>query len=408
MTLAGTVEVDECVNFDIYGRPEEVTALVQGLAWLGAVLRSNPKDMRCPTYWKPITEDVDGKDGELTIRYDWVHLDPTETLCWLSLFTNPSIANGFMIPDRGAEIGLEIPLQMMAALVGTDLATDFDGGVVMKGYSSMFIPVKRVENRVQWHYVSNSDPYERLTFQGGISKCSARLLNDRLSLDDVYFARNFVGWCSTASTVIGSDLVDFKKLSYTSAEILNTSIRFSSLTLGIQQFAVAQMEFSMGPRDGRLHYRREGPLEVVLSAAENTPIVLYDYDERRAWLVSAIEVMLYVAQYRNHLDPCSSNGNPVQLPSICSTGPSLKKLLLQSESIELNESGTFKLGDMLRDVWNILEVILDHGVNGKSQAGKAIRNPLNDELKGVEFKAIVQQRSPVHVKKSTLKSSSGG
>jgi hypothetical protein len=82
----------------------------------------------------------------------------TEMACWLPLFHGAVIATGFPIPDRADEMGLEIPITLLAGISGVCHAVEYEGGVVMKGFSHMFVPVRKRNDRVQWHAISSQDP----------------------------------------------------------------------------------------------------------------------------------------------------------------------------------------------------------------------------------------------------------
>ena len=70
------------------------------------------------------------------------HLTPRNPEdCWKALFRNPAIAEGFPAPIRlNDEKGSEIPLNMMAGLADAPKVTVFDGQLMIKGFSSIFVP----------------------------------------------------------------------------------------------------------------------------------------------------------------------------------------------------------------------------------------------------------------------------
>jgi hypothetical protein len=62
-------------------------------------------------------------------------------------------------------VGLEIPLELLAGISGACHAVEFEGGVVMKGFSHMFVPVRKEQDRVQWHVIASLDPEIRLSYR---------------------------------------------------------------------------------------------------------------------------------------------------------------------------------------------------------------------------------------------------
>lgn len=93
-------------------------------------------------------------DISLVIDFRNESLEDNAPSCWHSLFNNPVIARGFPVPERlNNELGLEMTIEMMAALSGARYAIDFDGGLVMKGLSVLLIPIKQKDDVIQWHLI---------------------------------------------------------------------------------------------------------------------------------------------------------------------------------------------------------------------------------------------------------------
>lgn len=123
--------------------------------------------------------------------------------CWHGLFRNPFIVQGFPILSRPhGEQGLEIPLNMMADLGMCDRVTIFDNHLVIKGFSSMFVPTKRIKNSVQWHFIYQQDG-SRISYLEADARCTVRLHIADLDATRLESSRNFVGWASSVLTQIG-------------------------------------------------------------------------------------------------------------------------------------------------------------------------------------------------------------
>jgi hypothetical protein len=111
------------------------------------------------------------------------------------------IAKGFPFPKRGQEIGLELPLQMMAALTGARHAVEFEGGLVLKIHSSMFVLIKRYEDSIQWHYIEN-DNDDRMSYSAAESRCTGKVMLGKVNYDNLYLLsciRRMVGRDKRAS-----------------------------------------------------------------------------------------------------------------------------------------------------------------------------------------------------------------
>jgi len=192
------------------------TALVEigeQFAWLGAACQAPSTDeMRSSTakiswLWEPdLMEESfyrkrssgrsSGADFNLTFSLEGLESDegefPENGTCWYSLFRNSVLVKGFPILARKhKEKGLEIPLNMMAGLGEASRATNFDGSLVIKGFSTMFVPTGRTQNQ------------SRISYLCARERCSNQVLmeiGDALLLEST---RHFVGWASSAVTRTG-------------------------------------------------------------------------------------------------------------------------------------------------------------------------------------------------------------
>ena len=128
--------------------------------------------------------------------------------CWRSMFKNPAIVKGFPILVRSnGERGLEIPLNMMAGLGMTDQVITFGNGLILKGFSSMFVPVKCSKESVQWHFIFNEDISNvdegRISYLEADKRCSSRLSSEALDSSFLEAARHIVGWSSSVEMSTG-------------------------------------------------------------------------------------------------------------------------------------------------------------------------------------------------------------
>jgi len=97
------------------------------------------------------------------------------------------------------ERGLEIPLKMMASLAEATYATDFDGGILIKGFSAMFIPVVRIQNSVLWHLLYEDDGGRISYFLANrYNRCSSVPGAGNVDVSLLGSSRNFLGWVSSA------------------------------------------------------------------------------------------------------------------------------------------------------------------------------------------------------------------
>src|SRR2546421_2457706 len=156
------------------GTGDSVAEIGEQLAWLGAALRSSPYELGV-AYCTPFISDIRVRNAptlesvtqpwtDMFCKIDFIvtegeeHLGPSNGQCWYNLFRNPIVAKGYPIPHRSErDIGLEIPLNIMATLAQARRATTFAGNVYIKGFCTMLFPTKQVGDLVVWHLLFNED-----------------------------------------------------------------------------------------------------------------------------------------------------------------------------------------------------------------------------------------------------------
>lgn len=136
---------------------------------------------------------------------------PAKGDCWMNLFSSYPVVMGYPIPSRNPQRpGLEIPLDIMAALIGADRITPFGNDLIIKGYSDLFYATEHHEDCVMWHLICNKS-----NSQGGSSRISfadkriSQPTGQRLSLlrpVDALDKRHIVGWTSTVRSNAGQSV----------------------------------------------------------------------------------------------------------------------------------------------------------------------------------------------------------
>lgn len=128
----------------------------------------------------------------------------TEGDCWMELFRSSSLVAGYPIPSRKHRMpGLEMPLHIMACLIGAERITPFGHDLIIKGYSDLFYVTGIRDEYLIWHLICNKDTQERISF------ADARIplpTDHKLSLlrpAEVLSMRHIVGWTNTVRSNAG-------------------------------------------------------------------------------------------------------------------------------------------------------------------------------------------------------------
>lgn len=197
MNISGqSLYVKGCTDF--------IVAVAQQLSWLVAACRESSVGLD----YSHISFNEDKAWFQPSLRTFRIScetslLEPSQTgSCWNSVVGSASVASGFPIPSRSNnEKGLEIPLEIMAALGGVPLVTKYKGGYLLKSRTIAFIPVERIGSSVQWHLVEKMPG--RLEYEDIAELCPFRLLTNVFNEQDLLSTRAFLGWCPEATNNLG-------------------------------------------------------------------------------------------------------------------------------------------------------------------------------------------------------------
>ena len=174
-------------------------------AWLGAACRTSPNENEIASCSTDVTAE---ENFNLTFKITFslekiVKEDQLEGSCWYLLFRNPVIVQGFPSLNRpNREKGLDIPFDMMIGLGMTERATTFDGCLVLKGFSTIFIPTNRTRYSIQWHFIRSLDN-DYLSYREAAKSCPTRSLIGSIDEGTLGRTRNFVGWASSVLVQAG-------------------------------------------------------------------------------------------------------------------------------------------------------------------------------------------------------------
>ncbi|KAK3678700.1 hypothetical protein LTR78_001153 [Recurvomyces mirabilis] len=165
------------------------------LVWLAAACQSSSSETMLSTCM-PTIQKASGNVSNVAYALSPL-FDPAETigLCWLRMFGNPVMVLGYPIPRRSAvEVGLEVPLAMMAELGQAVDVVNFSNTTIIKGFASLFVPTISTATSVVWHFMLSPDG-SRVSYNTG---ADATGISKHLEPEQLQTARHFVGWTATA------------------------------------------------------------------------------------------------------------------------------------------------------------------------------------------------------------------
>jgi hypothetical protein len=193
------------------GTGPAIIEIGQQLAWLGSALRPSAPSNNISSS-EPRISILSGPDATFKLYFEVKEIEasPGESgvngTCWQPLFRNPVIVKGYPIVARNYhERGLELPLNMMAGLGEASRVTNWAGGLVVKGFSTLFCPTRLLNNSVQWHYLFEKDG-GRISYLSADDRCPYRVKSNSLDAPYLPLCRNFLGWASSIEINTGTTL----------------------------------------------------------------------------------------------------------------------------------------------------------------------------------------------------------
>lgn len=200
---------------EAFGTGHSVAEIGEQLAWLGAALRSSSHELGVAYSSIPFISDIRIDNAphkisgtvsraDILVKIDFTvqekkeDLEPANGQCWHNIFRNPVVVKGYPIQRRSeVDIGLEIPLNMMAGLARTQRANTFNGKLFIKGFSTMLVPKRRSRDLLLWHLLYNKDE-NRISYLDNTVPHA-----ENVSAFNLEKARHIVGWCSEVRNYAG-------------------------------------------------------------------------------------------------------------------------------------------------------------------------------------------------------------
>jgi hypothetical protein len=198
------------VHVDIAGPMFLTMEIGEQLAWLACICRKG-RFLDEPTLVRPIISQSGSKDAlgigiALNIGFECStivqHTGSVDDRCWLKLFHNCCVAEGFSVSTRQEEEkGLELPFSLMATLGGFDRVADYTGQLVLKGFEALFVPMKKSGGSIVWHLLTKPNG-RRISYNAMYALTEQ--LDPTVCMQDLYDSRHFLGWVSNASQHAGN------------------------------------------------------------------------------------------------------------------------------------------------------------------------------------------------------------
>lgn len=361
--------------------------------------------------------------------------------CWIDLFTSCPLVIGYPIPTRKPRRpGLEIPLDIMAALIGADRITPFGHDLIIKGYSDLFYATERHAGCIMWHLICNKGNPEgrssRISFADRRIPQSTDQSLAVLQPGDVLSLRHIVGWTNIVRSNAGQSIyqivgiqsltesmwpgapdIEYSRITSSDLKAPQPGWALDRVQITAGQYITVAAGFVRGKKDKPIHRIQEDYISRLLDIRE-TRFILCDVETRKAWLVNGLSTLLHMV--RSHLAYAENDelrqaillvkgadlqaeGGRSGLQAAFQTLISNRNRMLQlhrkggtsqTRKEEENEE-YYYLEDLVKSLLHSLEQIVDHQSDFRSEqasAGYRIKTSPWAQLEGFDFMDVASAR----------------
>ena len=358
------------MTINLSGSSDIVVEAIQQIALLAASLRLPQTN----TFAQSEVSVVPLSQHEFqVVLHDLQPISEGEGCCWHPLFKGSILARGFPIPPRSGQVGVEIPYSVMTSLARVLYPIEFEGGILLKGYSTMLLPTSCTPESIQWHFVS-SEGNKRLPtasvkdFNGNWCKTQ--------QIEDVSEKRSFLGYCERVKVTLGTREAKYNSVGYSTytpkagrkLELSGFTTNFAFAAHGLPgpilglNFTLSKTQATI--RKNLIYQDYVGMLDDMTKR----PLILYDVDAKRSWLVSMISVVLHLMHLCAQRRPAlvQFHGKRVRLPfaeASWNGGNAAWKAIDKKKVLELHdnpEGEPYRLMDLVKDIWGNLESAIDN------------------------------------------------
>ncbi|KLU90944.1 hypothetical protein MAPG_09469 [Magnaporthiopsis poae ATCC 64411] len=428
----------------IHGPADAVAQIGQVLSWLGAALRSPPREglffctpsvntitaSRKPREGKDQDPAKHSPDAHFKISYRlWSSVKKPELngQCWHNLLREAVLVPGFpILCRREPRLGLEIPLDMAAFLTGTRMVEIFDSKIFIKGFSAMLVPTDRRGDVVVWHllYTTTGTHISYLDVPIG-----QRHTTD-VGMSDLEQARHIVGWCPEATYHVGAPTENYA-IKASGLDRAPAGCRLQKAGIHGGQYLVGAFEFAVSEKQKSVHMERAGDYVEKLEIIAGEYVVLWDKDLEKGWLVNGVNALLHLLRaslyynrtgrfksvyvFKHHgwdrFDELGESYGPDSAFDVL-VDPQNRKLPLRNgeeslkdETDEVHASAPGgrprgartgpTLQDRVEDLWGRLEKLIAHQADVEETSGVLVKLPQpRRQLEGWDFIDVARGQNP--------------
>ncbi|KAF4497030.1 hypothetical protein FAGAP_6789 [Fusarium agapanthi] len=227
-------------------------------------------------------------------------LDPGS--CWKRLFSRPNFVRGYPIQRRSMpRTGLEIPLRYAASIVGSYEAVKWDGRLLIKGFNMLMIATHVATDVMVWHLFVTDKPGVRISYVDPRLDEIELKYSEELSLRYIERKRHIIGWCTKATDLCGNPTANHE-IKPAGLPRAPASTVIDKLYIEGGSPVTAGVMLDMNKKEQPFWLQREKDYPSLLNWVKLQPVVFYDVEDRRAWLVDGASAVLHLVRASLHRD----------------------------------------------------------------------------------------------------------
>ncbi|OAR00420.1 hypothetical protein LLEC1_05098 [Akanthomyces lecanii] len=276
------------------GNRDIITQVIQAFTWISCAVRADPSVeglWECIPIFAP-AEAVKTQPGTrafvvhcFTRPISWT-IQPGR--CWQNMFQGAVLASGFPTSGRAIKgLGLEMPLNMMAELGGSQRVTKWNDKIFIKGFSTMLVAIKSVGNILVWHYLY-SQPGTRISYMD----CTQPV--ESVNMARLRSFRHVIGWCSSSMYCVGSPDANYNiRNSYLPRPSAGLLLDKLSITMG--STITGGATFTPSRKELPPHLTRNGTIPKLRWLSKKY-VVFWDEEAKRGWVANGTSALLHIVR----------------------------------------------------------------------------------------------------------------
>ncbi|KAF5636038.1 hypothetical protein F52700_5352 [Fusarium sp. NRRL 52700] len=295
------------------GGPHAVAEVGEQIAWLASVFQKHTGFVSTKpsisylhtTAIKNMSGDTVHVMGEYFFSFSTspeTAYCPDQGFCWERLFSSVNIVSGYPILRRSMpKSGLEVSLRYVASIMGSSEVVQWDKRLVIKGFNMLMVATRVVSDVMVWHLLVSDKPEERISYVDPRLDDIDIRPSDEMFLRHVEGKRHVIGWCNKATDFCGHPTANHD-IGPGGLPKASASIVVDKLYIEGGSPVTAGFILDINKKEQPFWLQREMDYPSLLNWVKLLPVVFYDVEERRAWLVDGVSALLHLVRISLHLD----------------------------------------------------------------------------------------------------------